>query len=159
MKEGNSPVSEDGRTRSNGLELRKQEHGVGSREQLLALASAVPDESTAGRRNRSPSPGSRARCPHTCTRCSRDCCSQPQPPAWAAPTVCMDPQVSSQTRSDCRVEASINPAPLPWAEEGHCASPWLYFTLYPGMFLVLQSCYKGWFCTFCKGWTKLKSQY
>lgn len=30
-----------------------------------------------------------------------------------APTVCMDPQVSSQTRSDSRVKASINPAPLP----------------------------------------------
>lgn len=29
MKEGNSPVSEDSRTRSNGLELRKQEHRVG----------------------------------------------------------------------------------------------------------------------------------
>lgn len=56
MKEGNSPVSEDSRTRSNGLELRKQERRVGSREQFFTLASAVPDESTAGRRNCSPSP-------------------------------------------------------------------------------------------------------
>lgn len=67
MKEGNSLVSEDSRTRSNGLELRKQERGVGSREQFFTLASTAPDESTAGRRNCSPSTDSGAHCPHTHT--------------------------------------------------------------------------------------------
>lgn len=103
MKEGNSLVSEDGRTRSNGLELRKQERGVGSREQFFTLASAVPDESTAGRRNRSPSPGSRAHCPHTCTRGSRrirDCSNQPKPPNLCSSKLC------TSTDTDTHAEGS-----------------------------------------------------
>lgn len=101
MKEGNSPVSEDSRTRSNGLELRKQERRVGSREQFFTLASAVPDESTAGRRNCSPSPGSRAHCPHTCTRgtrCIRDCSNQPKPPNLCSSELCIS--MDTDTRAE-----------------------------------------------------------
>lgn len=143
MKEGNSSVSEDSRTRSNGLELRKQEHRVGSREQFFTLASAVPDETTAGRRNCSPSPGSRAHCPHTCTAMHPrllQSATAPQPvqlqavhwhghrhTCWGShclhgPTALLKP------RSDSTLKPSINLAPLSWAEEGHGVSPWLYFT-------------------------------
>lgn len=58
-------------------------------------------------------------------------------------------------QSDFRVKASINLASLLWAEQQHCVSPQLHFTTL-GFFSFLEHCYKGWFCTCCKGWTRLK---